>query len=440
MTQILKVFLILPFLICFAFASAVPEELAAYVQREEPESRWELVEKNTIGACDYWRLRLTSQVWKGNKWEHDLVVFLPQGVEATDKMVLLNEGGRFRPEGLVYGAMMATKMQAPFAILLGVPMQPLYGGKYEDDLIAETFVRYLETGDASWPLLFPMVKSGVRAMDAIQDFSGKEWEQPTESFLVTGASKRGWTAWLAAAADPRVIAIAPVVIDLLNIPSQLELQMERYGRPSKQVDPYAKRGLLPLGETERAKKLWRMVDPYSYREKLTMPKMILLGTNDPYWNTDALNLYWEEIPGENHISYTPNVGHDLREKSLGGKREQIPAKYLNNLAAFVRSQFGGEPLPEINWSHSNTGDGDYRIEVTYDEVPKQARLWVATSPIKDFRKARWESREVEVTSGEPVTATVEELAEGYIAFFMEVNYEVDEIPLWLATQMRFGGN
>ncbi len=282
-----------------------------------------------------------------------------------------------------------------------------------------------------------MVKSVVKGMDAIQEFSANEWEHPTESFLVTGASKRGWTAWLTAAADPRVMAIAPMVIDLLNIPSQLELQMERFGRPSEQVDPYAKRDLLPLGKTERAKKLWQMVDPYGYREKLTMPKLILLGTNDPYWNTDALNLYWEQIPGENHISYTPNAGHDLRQKARDGTRERIPAKSLDNLAAFVRTQFSGRSLPEIDWRHGDTDDGDFRIEVTYDEVPKQARLWVASSPGKDLRNAQWAPREVEIVAGEPVRATVEKPAQGYIAFFMELGYVVDEQALWLATQMRF---
>ena len=42
--------------------------------------------------------------------------------------------------------------------------------------------------------------------------------------------------------------------------------------------------------------------PWVYRDKLTMPKLILNGTNDPYWTLDALNLYWDDLNGR-------QVGH-----------------------------------------------------------------------------------------------------------------------------------
>ena len=45
-----------------------------------------------------------------------------------------------------------------------------------------------------------------------------------------------------------------------------------------------------------------------------MPKMIFMGTNDPYWPVDAVKNYIDSIPGDNHICYTPNAGHDLGTK------------------------------------------------------------------------------------------------------------------------------
>jgi|GEM_PF-3995796 len=54
-----------------------------------------------------------------------------------------------------------------------------------------------------------------------------------------------------------------------------------------------------------------MLDPYSYRNKLTMPKMIIIGTNDPYWPVDAVKHYFNDLPGENYLHYVANAGHDL---------------------------------------------------------------------------------------------------------------------------------
>ena len=51
-----------------------------------------------------------------------------------------------------------------------------------------------------------MVKSAVRAMDAVEQCVEREWSHKVETFTVTGASKRGWTTWLTGAVDPRVTA------------------------------------------------------------------------------------------------------------------------------------------------------------------------------------------------------------------------------------------
>lgn len=416
---------------------AVPPDLANYIAKADPDFAWTVEDTKDLGTAKVWRLKLTSQVWQGIPWTHDLLVVRPAGVP-VGKMLLLNEGGGASAERAMHAAMLAGKIKAPVAMLLGVPKQPLFDGKKEDDLIAETFVRYLDTGDASWPLLFPMVKSVVKTMDVLQEFGKKEWGEPVEKFIVGGASKRGWTTWLTAASDSRVMAITPMVIDVLNMRDQLSLQQSSLGGPSNKISPYTSRGLVPISDTPRARSLWTMVDPWTYRDRFTMPKLIVLGNNDPYWSTDALNLYWDALPGEKYISYTPNAGHDLTERDATGKKLNAD-RAINNVSAFIRYQLSGTPLPKLGWKYTPQADGKLQLIVTADPAPRQARLWTARSDTRDFREARWESKPIELKDGQPVTASFARPGKGFMACYADLGYEIDDLPQWLCTQLRVLG-
>jgi PhoPQ-activated pathogenicity-related protein len=419
-------------------AVAVPPGLAEYVGRAETESGWKIERTEDLGGGKAWLLKLTSQNWHGIVWTHDLIVVAPAG-KRTGKVLLLNDGGGVSQDRLDQARRMAAKIQAPVAILLGVPNQPLLGGKSEDDLIAETFVRYLDTGDASWPLLLPMVKSVVKAMDAVQELGLQEkWSEPVEKFIIGGASKRGWTTWLTAANDPRVMAITPMVIDVLNMKEQMAHQEKALGGTSKEISPYTDRGLVPAPDTPQARSLWAMVDPWTYRARFTMPKLIVLANNDPFWSTDALNLYWDALPGEKYISYSPNAGHDLNERDAAGAKTNTD-RAINNVAAFVRHQLSGTPMPKLSWTHSTGEDGTLRLAVSADPAPAEARLWVAHSETRDFRKARWESQPVGVKEGEPIEASVPKPNNGYVAYYADLGYEIDGLPQWLCTQLRIVG-
>ena len=213
--------------------------------------------------------------------------------------------------------MLAHLCGARVAVLRQVPNQPLLGDKTEDELIAETFVRYLQTKDENWPLLFPMTKSAVRAMDALQAFT-KEKGRPVERFVVTGGSKRGWTTWLTGAVDDRVVAIAPMVIVMLNTEKQGPNQLEVWGKYSEQIGDYVERGLTEKTDNPDLTKLWKMVDPFTYRDRLTKPKLLVNGTNDRYWTLNALDFYWSELKGPKYLVELPNAGHGLEQQSRVG--------------------------------------------------------------------------------------------------------------------------
>jgi PhoPQ-activated pathogenicity-related protein len=416
-------------------ASRAWADLETYVSKPEAAFEWHLQKKlDTPNSADHiYDFQFVSQVWQGQTWQHQLQIYQPANTSPGATMFLWVTGGRASPEAISLGLELARKSKAPVAFLYDVPNQPLLEGNLrEDDLIAETFVRYLKTQDENWPLLLPMVKSVVKGMDVLQAFGKKDWHTSIDKFIVAGASKRGWTTWLTAAVDKRVSAIAPVVIDVLNMREQMPRQLQAFGAYSSRLAAYSSRGLLPIPETPAGERLLRMVDPWAYRDRLTMPKLIVNGTNDFYWTTDALNLYWEGIPDNKWVLYVPNAGHNLRRQDRN-PREQLN-DLVTSLAALARYQSANIAMPKLRWSHENV-DGKFRLIVDASPSPVAARLWVAHSETADFRTAQWHTQEVTTSDGR-IIGEVAAPQTGREAFFAELDYEIDGLPYHLSTQMR----
>src|SRR6185295_1048873 len=215
----------------------------------------------------------------------------------------------------------------------------------------------------------------------------KEYQQKVETFVVGGASKRGWTTWLTAAVDPRVKAMAPMVIDMLNMKVQSQWAEKVYGKQSEQIHDYTDRNLLEKMDDPPMVKLRGWVDPYNYRQRYNIPKLLLLGTNDPYWTVDSLRHYWNELPGPKLLFQTPNAGHNL-----GGGKEAT-----QTLAAFFQMIADGQELPKMEWTMQKEGKAEISVKV--DQPAKQITLWTASSPDRDFRNDQWTSRNLEIKPG-----------------------------------------
>ena len=407
-------------------------DLESYVKKAEPKYSWKLNRKIERTEGTVYDLKLVSQEWQKILWKHQLQVYQAKDVKPAATMLLYNTGGQANPGTIAFGFELSKKVQAPVAILYDIPNQPIFDKK-EDALIAETFVRYLETKDGDWPLLFPMVKSVVKSMDALQAFAKEEWKTEVKKFIISGASKRGWTTWLTGAVDPRVKAIAPMVIDTLNMLEQLKHQKESFGEYSEMIHDYVERKLAPIPRTEEGRKLWQMVDPYFFRDKLTMPKLLICGNNDRYWTVDALNLYWKDLKGDKYITYVPNAGHDLKEGGKNGDRTRA----VNALAAFVLHESKDNPMPKLSWKHDDDGD-KLRVTVEASPMPKTARVWVATSKTRDFRESKWEERKVTIDK-DRIVGEVARPTEGYLAFYAALDYEIEGLKQTLCTQIRVVG-
>lgn len=412
-------------------AASARADVRAYVKAPDDSFRWKLEKKSVVGDTTIYELSMTSQTWQKILWTHVVQIYVAKGVEPTKTAFIYNTGGTPNLTNTVLGTQLAARMKAPVIVVYGIPNQPLLGDLKEDGLIAQTFVEYLKTKDETWPLLFPMAKSVVRAMDAVQAFAREEWKFGIESFVVSGGSKRGWTAWMTAVADERVKAIIPIVIDTLNFRKQSDLQTMSYGGPSIQVQDYTSRGLIRAEDTPETARLWAIVDPWTYRNELKLPKLLLNGSNDPYWTVDSLNIYWDDLKGDKWISYVPNAGHNLQQKLEDGKTSMERA--VNAISAFGRSMIFDKPFPTMTWKHDT--DTNKMTLVVTAKGAKAVRLWIADADKRDFRGSKWTSREVAGKDG-TFADSVEKPAKGFRSFFAEVEFDVDGIPLTLSTQVR----
>ena len=93
-----------------------------------------------------------------------------------------------------------------------------------------------------------------------------------------------------------------MVFDNLKFSAQMPRQLALWGKYSEQIEDYTRRGLQQQMLSERGQQLSRMVDPWFYRDRLKMPKLLIHGSNDRYWATDAASLYWDDLRGRNPCS------------------------------------------------------------------------------------------------------------------------------------------
>lgn len=394
-----------------ATALALAGALENYVRAPDPNFNWKETEQRSSNGVTVTHLELVSQHWRGQFWSHHLQVVRSTEVRNPDIAFLFITGDGEGANSVGMLQTLAERAGAIAAVITKIPNQPLYDGRKEDALIAYTLDQYLKSGDETWPLLFPMAKSAVRGMDTVQAFAEKRYQQKIERFVVGGASKRGWTTWLTAAVDARVAGIAPMVIDMLNMKAQTQWAERMYGKQSEQIRDYTELNLVARMDEPPMQRLRDWIDPYSYRERYTMPKLLLLGTNDPYWVVDSLRHYWNELPEPKLVFQTPNAGHDL-----AGGREAI-----ETLAAFFQIIADRQPLPKMSWRFDQTASGKAELSLIVDRKAKEIRLWTAESTDRDFRDEKWSPRVLATESGSTrASATIERPERGYRAFLGEV--------------------
>jgi len=414
-------------------AAAQTTSLDRYVHAPDPAYGWTLVSTVTEPQATIYVLELTSQSWRSAAdvdrpvWKHWLTIVKPQRVKSATGMLVIWQGANTDPaptKASERSLRIATETNTVVAELAMVPNQPLRftdspdRPRVEDDIIAYTRVKHFATKDDTWLVRLAMVKSGIRAMDAVQAFLASEAGGRTkvDKFVVSGASKRGWTAWLVAATDERVVALIPLVIDALNSEAITKHHFEALGFFSSALDDYVEHGLFPgkVGTPEYQAVL-AIEDPYSYRRRaaLKMPKLMINASGDQFFLPDNSQFYWAGIPEEKHIRYVPNTRHNLAGSDA-----------LDTLIAFYDAVVDDRPRPRFDWRKQADGT----LVVTPNDKPREVRLWQATNPkARDFRLdvigPAYASTVLQPRADGTYAAKPDKPASGYTAYFVELTYD-----------------
>jgi PhoPQ-activated pathogenicity-related protein len=408
--------------------------LDRYVAAPDPNFAWKAVrDLQAPEGVKATLLEMTSQKWLTEQeverplWTHWLTVIRPAKVTSDVALLFITGGSLERPAPTQPPAWLIEAAQTTGTVtaeLRMVPNQPVvfkddpeHKPRTEDDFIAYTWNKYLRTGDEKWPARLPMTKSAVRAMDAVTAFAAtpEGGGSRVARFVVSGASKRGWTTWTTAAVDQRVIAIAPAVIDMLNVEPSFVHHYRAYGDWSEAVKDYTQQGIMNWMGTPQFRALMKIEEPYEYRERLTLPKYLLNASGDQFFLPDSSRFYFDDLHGEKHLRYEPNASHSL---------EKTDAQ--DNLQAFYGMIVKDMPRPQVKWTFERDGS----IKVVAKDRPDSVVMWQATNPdARSFRQDKignaYTSSPLTPTGPNTWLAKVNAPPKGWTAFFIELTFAGD---------------
>lgn len=413
-------------------------ELQRYLAQPEPDYRWTLYHTQQDFLVSHYFLQLTSQRWLTEQqvdyplWQHEIKITVPRWETCIGRhrpgrtAILVISGGRNKrgqppsTEPSSVATPVAEMFCRPMVEVRQIPNQKLlFAGeterRKEDALLAWSMVQYLQGQEGEWPAQMAMVKAVVKAMDAVQAFSASEASlEPIEDFVLFGASKRGWTAWLTAAQDPRVRAIVPISIDMPNLPKQFPHHYASYGFFAPALNDYSRYRMACMMNKARAEALLNIIDPYRYLDRLTLPKLMINSAGDEFFVSDSWRFYFPDLKGPKWLRYTANTDH-----GQGGDAQRL--YYIVQARNWVDAVLGGDMPPTI-YAREN---GD-ELTVTLSEKASEVRLWTALNPQgRDFRLESlgpvWESETLRAGKRE-YRIKLKAPKQGYRAWFVEAAF------------------
>lgn len=353
-----------------------------------------LLEQASEPGYEFRRLQMVSQVWEPapvvepHRWEHEVELHIPHNAVPGKALLVVNNGVRFGPAqtpDYTREALREVALKARMAVVMisDVPNQYVTFNDNEkplreDDAVAHTWAHALRGAAPELPLHVPMAAAASRAMDLAEQELEKQG-LTVDRFIITGASKRGWSAWLTALADERVMAIVPSVIDVADTSDMLAGLRKRYGGHwPLALGSYQQAGVLQQLGTPAFERLMAMMDPMQYLnekgQRLAIPKYLVSASGDDFFAPDPVTDYQQRLPGQTSLRVLPNSDH-------GGVRQAV----VSTLVPALTRLRDGTPLPSVQVSASGHAG---QMSVGFSEPPVAVKLWTASnSHDRDFRYA-----------------------------------------------------
>ncbi len=348
------------------------------------------------------RFNLNSQTWSPQgvvspeRWQNGVDIYIPDSAREKNALVVINNGSNNNGSGTPVAptnfneeelSRIAIATRTVVISVSNVPNQVLsYQGVTtplgEDNSVAYSWKLFIgdthKYQDAS--LHIPMAASVSQAFRLAK----KELtQQNINKFIVTGASKRGWAAWLTALSDPDVGAVVPFAMDLLNTQKSLEHMYQSYGKNwPVAFYPYYNQGIDQQVGTDKFARLMRLEDPLTYLntdmgDRLKIDKYIINASGDDFYVPDNSHFYYGLLPGSKSLRVVPNSTHN----GILSVAEQ-------SLITFVNRFQEKQKLPEITENVQSRGDGKKELVVNFSEKPVAILQWTARNPAaRDFRYA-----------------------------------------------------
>lgn len=419
--------------------------LDAYVAKPDPAFAWSV--DHTISGPGYHGavLSMTSQTWldasKVDKpvWKHWLTVIVPDKVKYTKAFLYITGGNNTDPApktAVERWATMAVETHSVVAELDDVPSQPLRfteqpdRPRVEDEIIAYQQAKFAKDRNPLELVRLPMVKSGVQGMTAVQQYLASEagGRLKVDGFVVSGGSKRAWTTWLVGALDRRVVAIVPIVINVLDVDATTRHHWQAMGYFSPALKDYVENGLIPgMIGSPGLREVNRIEDPLNYRDRpsMKMPKFIINAVGDEYFPPDNTRFSYHLLPQTRRLRMIPNSKHSTAGTDIG-----------DSITAFYDDILNHRSIPDYGWTIRKDG----ALVVHASGKPAEVRLWQGTNPkARDFRVD---------TIGKSFTSTVLEQRRdgtwvgkvakpdsGWTAYFVELTYARPLHPVKFTTEV-----